>query len=1064
MSEKINYLWVTLLVSLTCAGLVLAQVTTASISGTVRDETGAVLPGVTINAVNTDTGIARTVISDDEGRYHAVNLAVGPYEIRAELTGFQSSLRRGIQLTIGREAVVDFALRVGEITETIEVTGEALLVNTTSSTIEGLVDEKTISDLPLNGRSYIQLAELQPGVNPMRTNSSPGLSISGGRSTENNFLLDGINTNDSENKTPVSKSGVILGVEAIREFSVLTSNFSAEYGRGGGGIINAVTKSGTNQLHGSVFAYHRNDNLDSTGFFDRELGNELPEFKRNQFGFSVGGPIRTDSTFFFGSYEGLFERRGLTATSQTFGQMIQDGFAPLDGGGFIDVGVDPDVDPYLKLYPLPNGELFSDGTGDFSFTNNQVIDENYFMVRLDHQLGENDSLFGRYTFNDAEVSSSELFPGVFRRVINRHQYVTLEETKILSPTMLNVVRVGFNRTVPGEFPETPGIPESLSFVPGQPLGFLRVSGVTDFGGESGETKLQNTFQVLDNFTFLRGGHSLKLGFYVERIQDNFTNFSSTLGVYEFGSIQDFLENNPEQLEIAPPGSDLTRGVRQTLFAWYIQDDFQLTPSLTLNLGLRHEFHTVPTEVNGQLANIHDIFLTDPTDPPEMGGPPIVIGDPLFENPSFANFAPRVGLAWSPFGDGKTSVRSGFGIYYAPILTFEVNNTFTDNPPFNLIAQVTDPPIPFPDALDAQTDTASFDLRPKTTEFNPDSSYFMRWNLTLEREILPGTLLSVGYVGSKSVHLSHLRDVNMPLPTVIIDGLEFRAEDVERRNDTLGEVRQTAYDASSNFHSFQLGLKRRFSQGLRFQTAYTWSKSIDTASSGGGRSEFNQSTSIALSPENIGLDRGLSNFDVRNLSVSNFTYQLPFGAGRPYLSSMGGVGNALLGGWDVNSLVTFSSGTATTVRAGFDIDRNEQRSSDRPNLVPGRSNNPVLGRPKKSSDPYWDVNAFELQEDVMLLVGGVLVPVIPFGNLGRNTLIGPGLVNVDFSLSKLAPLTERLDLQFRFEIFNLFNRDNFAAPELPGLRDRKGRELPNAATLEALQTNPRELQFALRLVW
>ena len=1020
--------------------LALGQVTTGTISGTIRDTTGAVVPSATVTATNIETGIARTVASNSQGRYQLPNLPVGSYQLQAEMTGFQTALRSGIELTVGREAVVNLGLEVGAVSERVEVTGEAPLVNTTNSTVSALVDEKTIADLPLNGRSFVQLATLQPGVNSMNTNADEAsLSISGGRSTQNNFLLDGITMNNEQNKTPVSQSGQSLGVEAIREFTVLTSNYSAEFGRGGGGIINAITKSGTNQLHGSVFEFLRNDNFDARNFFD----DEKPEFKRNQFGFSLGGPVIRNRTFFFGTYEGLRQRLGLSSSLRSFGPLNRQGFAPPPTPGpLVNVGVNSAVKPYLDLWPNPNRpnlpNYVEDGTALFAFTDNQPTREDFFQVRADHNIGSNDSFFLRYTQSYSAKDRLLSFPGSNTEILRaRNHYATMEESKILSPTVLNVFRAGFNRNTPSNDIVSPDVPAALSFVPNEPFGGITVTGVDPFGSGSTSAKheTQNSFQLLDTVSLLKGRHSLKFGFHLERIQDNLVDFTRARGTYDFNTIGLFLQNLPARFEVVPPGDDRARGIRETLISWYVQEDLQWSERFSINLGLRHEFFTTPTEVNGKVPNIRDIFLADPAH----------VGDPFIENPSYKNFAPRVGFAWSPFGDGKTSLRGGVGLFYDPILAYQIDNTFLDMPPFSRRARINTPQ--FPNGL-SSVGTAQFLFLPKTTEFSPASSYTVRGNLTVEREILPETIVSLGYVAARGVHLSHLRDMNEPLPTSIINGMEFRQTGAPRRNRAYSEVRQSAFDSDSIYHSLQLNLRKRFSQGLQYQAAYTFSKLIDTASSGGAKREFTQSTSIATSPDDSKFDRGLSNFDVRHVLVSNFTYELPVGNGRRVLSSLSGVGEMILGGWAVNGIITLSSGTPVTVRAGFDRDNNDELDADRPDLLPGKSNNPVLGQP----DNYFDEKNF------------TLAPAGFRGNTGRNTIIGPGLANVDFSLFKKFSMTERASVQFRFETFNLLNRANFQPPSFPALFDRTLRALPNPGRITGTVTSARQLQLGLRLSW
>ncbi|MDA2935204.1 carboxypeptidase regulatory-like domain-containing protein, partial [Acidobacteria bacterium AH-259-D05] len=451
-----HQLWFVLSTLVVCSiSWAAAQVTTASLAGTIMDETQAVIPGVEITVTNLDTNATRTALSGDSGEYLVSDLAPGEYELQAQLPGFQTAVRSGIRLTVGRSASLDITLRIGEVTERVVVTGDAPLVDTLTSTLRGLVDERTVRDLPLNGRSFEQLAMLQAGVvayygqgDPSGTGQSGSgqrMSVGGARPTQNNFMIDGTNIQAASTSTPGSAAGgVNLGVEAIREFVVLTSSFDATYGRNAGAVINVVTKSGTNELHGSVFEFHRNSALDAKNFFDR-VGKPIPAFKRNQFGFSLGGPIIKDKIFLFGTYEGLRERKGqsFVATVPTADGRKGIGVGP----GGTDIPVNPGVVEYINLYPLPNGRDFGDGTGEFLSSPGRTLEDDYFVIRYDQQFSDSDSFFTRYTCACSGLRTSPSRVGIFNSFTeSRRQYVTVEEKHIFSPSVLNTFRVGFNRS------------------------------------------------------------------------------------------------------------------------------------------------------------------------------------------------------------------------------------------------------------------------------------------------------------------------------------------------------------------------------------------------------------------------------------------------------------------------------------------------------------------------------------------------------------------------------------------------------------------------------------------
>ena len=632
-----------------------AQQATANLAGTISDETGAVLPGVDVTLRNVENGSTRNVITDDTGQFRVTNVAPGEYELRAQLPGFQTAVQSGIRLNVGRSASLNVTLSVGSVSEEVIVTGDAPLVDTLTSSVRELVDDRKIRDLPLNGRSFDQLALLQAGVVAHRGHTNPNasastasgfrFSVGGARPTANSFVLDGTNINDAQGATPGSASGVNLGVEAIREFEILTNSFDATFGRSAGAIINVVTKSGTNELHGSVFYFHRNDNLDARNFFDRSgstRADSKPEFKRNQFGFSLGGPIVEDKVFLFGNYEGLRDRLGVSNLA----------FVPsADGRLGIGTGLAPplpSVVPYLDLYPLPNGAVFSDGTGEYFSGPSQPSNEDYFVIRYDHQVSDADSFFVRYTIQDGDLivpDRIELFPGL---IDTRRQYVTMEHKHIFSPSLLNTFRFGFNRSVRDQDDDlnSGGVPKSLSLIPdNERFGLFNFStqvvggpaSIANLGTGGFGFIVWNSFQYSDDVSYTSGRNSLRVGANIERIQSNGANAAFDGARYSFNTFADLLQATARTFQSYPspvPGTDtgnFWRGMRSTIISLYVQDDFRFSPNLTFNLGLRFERMTTPNEVNGfqaQLTN-HD---TDTT---------INVGAPYFENPGSV-FGPRIG--------------------------------------------------------------------------------------------------------------------------------------------------------------------------------------------------------------------------------------------------------------------------------------------------------------------------------------------------------------------------------------------------------------------------------------
>ena len=918
--------------SLTLAGLLsaaaLAQTTSGTIRGTVADETGGILPGVEVTVTNVDTGATRLAISDDEGRYQVPELTPGNYEVSAALTGFTTAVRSGIGITVNRQARVDLTLSVGEISERVVVTGEAPQVDTTSSTIVGLVDEAKIADLPLNGRSFTDLITIQMGTFELPTgasNSASGfgtkISISGARPSSVAFLLDGNFVNGTLANTPGGATGLFLGVETLREFSVLTNTYGAEYGQSMGGIINAATKSGTNQLHGSVFYYHRNDNLDARNFFDTDPSNPTersspPEFRRHQFGFTAGGPIVSDKTFIFGGYEGLRELLATSRVFNTYADSAQQGFYPIDspvtdpsnlcaridnglaGTGFsatylpatnqcqIPVGGaavpgGPTVADYNDLFlPTPNLGVTDpqNGIGQAVKQLPRVSNQDNFVIKLDHIFSDSDSFFARYTLDDADVDSPLInFKTIF---ITRNQYVTLEEKHVFSPTLLNVARVGFNRSSlqESDFGLDGPIPENMQLVPTDAsalpefqsglLGTWTPPGTgAGFSGPMGGSTVTpriystNLFEYSDTVSWTRGPHSIKFGANLKRVQGNLISPQRTFGSLSMGSIPFtyIVGASVNALSFITGDSNVQRGMRFWAMGFFIQDDYQIRPNLTLNLGLRYEPSTEHTEVNDKIGMLLDIR----TDTESVSVPQSYL------NPTKKNWAPRLGLAWDPFGDGKTSVRAGFGMFYNIQMTELDRISATSNPPFTTIA--TPSGLSFPYDFEACCRTSGSSTRTALELIdhqNAPQSYRMQWNLNIQREIVADTTLTVGYVGARGVDLFNVYQWNQPDPVLpsqcdatggvtCVNPMPERSPyywplmgdrpdnsflfgrtcppggpgffRCARLNNSFDSVPQRSGGADSYYHGLQLQLNKRFSRGFQVQGAYSWSHSIDTSS-------------------------------------------------------------------------------------------------------------------------------------------------------------------------------------------------------------------------------------------
>lgn len=1034
------------------APLSLAQNLTATVQGVVMDPNNAAVSEAKITVRNVQTNSTRIVSTDGEGRFIVGELAPGEYEIVAEHQGFSKEVRQGIVLTVGREAVVNFSLKVGAVTDQVIINGDASLVNTTSSEISALVNERTIKELPLNGRDIFQLATLQIGVvnagslaeDPLNAGTgSVKMSINGARITYNNFLLDGATVNEVQNTTPGSVAGGFTGVDAIQEFQLLTNNYSAEFGGAGGGIINIVSKSGANRIHGTAFEFARNSALDAKNFFDID---KAPPFSRNQFGGSFGGPIKKDKTFFFAAYEGF--RQTLTE-SQRF-------FVPTDDARN-GIGVDPSgpitvaatIKPYLALYPRPNAGNIGGGLGAYIRGDAGSTNEDYFSVRIDHNLSSKDTLFGRYTFDDSNLSrpdhviSNSTLDG-------RNQYVSLGETHIFGPHLLNNIRAAYTRSkVVGDLVDQVEVPQSLIWVPGQTVlgSFRDVGGLTPLADRVLVPRflIQNNMQFSEQLAYTRGAHAMKMGFSELRTQLNAVSTDVNAGAYIFGSYANFLRGRT-QIFAAPlaNANDAYRGIRTWTTSAYFQDDWKVRSNFSVNLGVRYETITSPDEVNGKLSNLRDILHDKaPT-----------VGSPFIKNNTKKNFAPRIGFAWDIVGDGKTSVRGGYGIFYVLPLPYSYRFEMSGIDPFFVIGlafgSAFGAPESFPNSFPKLSNVPGA-IAATVYDFDPATAYMQQWNFGIQRDLFAGFTATAAYVGSRGIHLATNGNRNTSANfTILPDGeKQFPTTGSNPlRNPAFGPIRQQTHNGDSYYNSLQLNLAKQFAKGLQMQAAYTYSKSIDTASDSLGYYTI-QAVQLSQDPTNIRGERGLSVFDVRHNFSLNASYQIPY---QTMSGAHGGrrMADLLLGGWEANTIITAHSGTPFSPTISFNNSRDGNSDNvERPSWAPGATpESAVTGNP----DQFVNPNAF------------VIAPSGRFGNVARNALIGPNLRSVDLSLLKSNRITERTSVQFRAEAFNLFNRANFGLPDVLTVFQQGGVVPSNFGQITKTSTTSRQLQFGVKFIF
>jgi hypothetical protein len=1075
---------------LSCTTISLAQTDTARLQGTITDAQGAVVNGATITVTNLGTGRSVTVESSGAGDYSVPALPPGHYKVEVKMQGFKA-VTQEITLQVSQIAPVNFQLQPGDITTSVEVTADVPLVESASSTISDVVVGRQVTELPLNGRNFTQLATLVPGVtrgvidgdaSGGRGNSETfrfsnvggaSLSVNGLRPQANNFILDGIDNNESLVNTII----FFPPAEAIEEFRVDTSIAPAEFGRAGGGVVSTSIKSGSNSLHGTVFEFLRNDNLDATRTFIRATcapGKDCKsEFRRNQFGATIGGPIIKDKVFFFFDYQGLrqFLPLGLDRATVPTPKMRNGDFSellpgtqifdPLKGTPFSGNIIPADrINPvgknYLNAYPLPNAPGILQ---NFLVTRNQTQHFNDFDARVDWILGTRDSMFGRFSFGqDSSVTSSRLpaLPAGFGSGTNpsNPRGLALNETHTFSNSLVNEFRFGYIRTRYGFTPPFQdqqisanlGIPNANT----SPLlgGGALIGGFNnqiEFTGDFGPFLVpQNSFQYSDTLSWVKGSHNVKFGASIIRRQVNLFRPNRGKGFFVlFGNgggsspthyeVSDLLAGFVQQYDIGPPFGMV--GTRNWETGYFVQDDWKVSPRLTLNLGLRYDLYTWPVEVADRQANFD--ITTGKLLLAGQGG-----ASRSFVPTDKNNFAPRFGFAYDLTGHGKTVLRGGYGIFYF-VDRGGIDNQLAQNPPFSGFSsfQYTNG---FRIALSGQAPLNSNDSRLATGPLplgdvsnvnlnNPQNvtvfealpsnrnSYVQEWNLQIQRELGANTALSVGYVGTKGTRLTTYYNFNRQF---------YNAPDGTRNFPKLANVNVQDTSGNSIYHSLQTRLEHRFTAGWQFTMAYTWAHAIDDSPGA-----FDQGNGNAVDYKNLRLERGNSSLDVRQRFTFSTLYELPFGRGKTYGHDWSGAVDALLGGWQVNGILTFQSGLP------FDL-----TAQGNPNTHPDQIRQP---NNQLTTGQYFDVKAFAAPPN-----NAANVRLRP-GNVARNLLTGPGTSNLDLSIFKNFKFKERYVTQFRAQFYNFTNTPQFAQPNGDITSGQAGQITDTRLSSE------RQIEFAIR---
>ncbi len=1018
-----------------------AQQSRGGLRGTVQDASGAPLAGATVTAVGREGDSAGSATADSQGRFEIRELAPGTYSLRATHSGFRDGAVEGLKVSAGQSKRVPLRLEAEA-----KAAGEGAAAASTS----GQINETQLAGLPLNGRSYTQLATLQSevtdpfGGSASRGGGGGGLNVAGSRSTSNNFLLDGTNIMNTGNQVPQSAAGVQLGSDAIFQVQVFSGSYGPEYGRDSGGVLNSISRSGTPQLHGSLFEYFRNSKMDARNFFDPA---SPPPFKRNQFGFTVTGPARKDRTFFTGSFEAMRDR--FTQTNIDFYPDIlaRQGIITDRAGNVIErVAVNPKVAPYLALYPLPNQPVLGNGIGQAAAPQFLPTNESFFAIRLDHTISKNDSIFGRYTFDDANSQAGDSSTLYNKLVQSRQQYLTLTGSHIFHGSLLGSYRAAFTRTAEVQSSIAKlVVPRALFFVPDAiNFGQISVPGLSTLGpsGNLTETNIMNTFQFGGDLLARTGAHNWKLGGEIHRYRWAPQSHSNSGGLWSFNSLDSFLTGGPggTNLSVALPPSNNRKNHRQTLVGLYLQDGYKLASNLQLNLGIRYEFTTLIHDKDGRTS-----YMLDPVRDQEAR-----VGAVVKDNPSLLNFSPRVGISWSPGGSKSTSVIGGFGIYHDQLLAYVLDGPKSSAPFYRTaVRQNFDSSAVFPDAVAAASGTP-FQARPLDYFHWKNPSVF-RYNLAIQRQ-WKGWRLQASYVGARGNHLYRSYEINLfPVPVAGANNSIFFPPNSGPINPAFGAIGLVSSDAQSFYNSLQVSAGKGIGKNFTSQVSYTLSKSVDDASGLSTNSQYG-----ALRTE----ERGLSDFDIRQRLVLNFFYTAPAGRGQRWLRS--GAGAAVLGGWRVGSIVSVRSGTPSTLSVnvrtpGF------LYAPARPNLIPGGNNNPIggatagcagvdAGLPLPTPSLFFDPCQFSVPAPGTL------------GNLGRNTVEGPRVFSLDVSLQREFMVDSKRRLQFRAEFFNLPNHPNFrgvTGAATTVFTGATGRRNPNAGRLTQPITTARQLQFALR---
>ncbi len=1100
-------------------------VTSGTITGDVTDSSGAVLPGAKVVAHHQGIGLKRETVADGNGHFVLSQVPAGHYNISVTAPGFKEAVMRDFQLNVDAVVNLKFALNLGSVEQNVDVSAEGaqVAIELSKSEISNVIQEIQVRQLPINQRSFTALVTQQPGLVTMtnstnQANQSPVtialgaqgsmISANGMISQSMAYLVDGVNINNSGFGAPgTAAGGDVPGVEGIQEFKVLSQNYSAAYGGSAGAVVSFATRSGTNNFHGSAYEFFRNDVLDAREFFNRYPDKKAP-YRRNQFGATFGGPIRKDKTFFFTNYEALRSRLTTTSVGTVPSMAARNG--GLDGTSGFEIrdpwgnltSIRPDVKALLSLYPQPNGLDFGNGIAQLTFPNYQPVNQHYGLVRVDQILSSKDTLMARYSITDARGFSAYNLPVWRFDKESRLQGLVLKWTRTISNNLVNTLSVAGQRSLtiantgPAEGVNVP--PAAYTGNAARSLvGAITVgSGGTAAGslsvlGSDAFSPLRigrNSIPVNEDLMYIRGAHTFKFGGQFTPLQWNYDVGLLPGGIFIFNNLNDLLAGYPAILFIRGDDANPHLKYRSKAFAWYVEDAWRVKSNLTVTLGLRHEFQAP--------------FLTEIHEPKRMGNFPdrsftLVAGDDAYNNFTKKQFSPRIGIAWDPFNNGKTVVRTGFGMFYDQV-SFEAisNNVFynfpepafrgmfgvtlappayrgtPDNPSMPIIPFPSCPPLPDGRSTCTggnyigQIENIFLPMRPPTT---------FQWNLQVERE-LPGALkVSATYTGAKSYNIMRGLEGNSSKPCgkdsrgrnyygPTVGACGYMAPAIMDRAFALFAVQ---FDGKANYNAGTLSVSRRFGSGVSFSTSYTFAKAMSNTDVYNSGTMAIGNTGHSADPLDPSVDWSESMWSIRHRYTMNGMFELPFGRGKKFAGDATGLKQVLLGGWSINPLMEIRSGNPFSVLTGAGVaisNINDGVSQpDRPNMIRA---NAVLG----GWERYFDPKAYYLQEPGYL------------GDSPRNSVRGPGFTEVDLSLTKQFKTSERTNLEFRAEAFNIINHPNFDlpfnqiyVPKSPSDTDQTSCNLteaqkqiyacnPQAGRISRSVGTPRQLQFALKFTF